>query len=168
MANNCCYEMLAVSKNKESLDRLVRIMNYKDPEYYLYRVFFVKEYERNTEPPKYLDEFHYIKLVGDVAWSARPWVHDNRDLTIKSKSGAHYSNLREICKALDIGVEVFTEEPGVGFQEHYRVDHNGELTWNECAVWTQGVDENDEIDESLSEGGLEDYLEWSNYDEIYG
>ena len=39
MANDCCGTMRVVAKNKRAIDRFERIMQYKDDEFFCYRVF---------------------------------------------------------------------------------------------------------------------------------
>ena len=38
MSNDCFYQMKAVSKTKDALEKLEKILNYKDEDYYIYRV----------------------------------------------------------------------------------------------------------------------------------
>lgn len=163
MANNCRYNIMAVSKNKESLERLFRIMDYKDKEYYLYRVFDVCWI---TSPVKFGSEYCLAELHGDVAWSAFRWIEDEPNLTDTSSRGAHYSVFPEICEALGIGVEIWTEESGIGFQEHYIVNHDGEVLVNGCVDWAEEYeDEDGKLHEST--GGFDNYMEYSDIEDIY-
>ena len=158
MANNCAYDMLVVGKSKDPVMRMESILAYRDKEFRLYRVFDVDVAEYPFEE----DGYWCALFVGDTAWGPDPWVVLQPDLSDVNKNGAHMSNLQEICKALHVGVEVFGEERGIGIQEHFVVNHDGELIVNDCkgdVVW----DENDE-----PVNGIEDFLVWDRAGFIYG
>ena len=161
MANNCPYNMRVVAKDKAAIERLYNIMRYRDSEYYLYRVFSVEKDETEEDGDLFVADF-----FGDVAWGCSPWIYDETDKTKKSATGAHYSNLLEICADLNVGVEIFAEEEGIGFQQHFRVDRRGEIDISESADWSC---EYNEDGEPISQtGGLEGYMDWSYCSEIYG
>ena len=162
MANCCGWDMMVVGKDKASLDRLLKILKYEDKEFYLYRVF---DAYVNTKPRKRGD-YYVARYYGDVAWSADPWVNATPNPDEKNDRGASYTNLREICKTLGIGVEIWTEEPGVGFQQHIIIDSRGEVGVDDSEDWTDGYEDEDgeEVEE---EGGFADYGEFSHPDEIY-
>lgn len=174
MANNCSYCIKAVSKSKESLERLESIMHYEDTEYFIYRCF-------SAEFNIYKDgEFYVADIFGDVAWSCSKWFEskeDTKDLIVLKYDDnmnpiygtSHYISLDYLCKKLEIGVELYSEESGCEFQEHYLVNQNGEFLVNECVEWSQNwYDENDNpLDEPIEEGGFDYYCEFSFPNEIY-
>lgn len=165
MANECSFMIRAVARSRESLDRLEKILDYEDKEFYLYRVF---SSDRDKSEDFVEDSLYVATFYGSVAWAAEGWVHDTPDpKDIIEKTGAHYSTFTEICPALDIGVEIYAEEEGCEFQECFRVNHLGELTWDECQHWVPYYDEDGDRDESMDEGGISGYLEWSHAKEIY-
>ena len=43
-------------------------------------------------------------------------------------------NMEDITKELNLTVEIFSSEPGVGFMEHYLVE-NGEISVDECVKY---------------------------------
>ena len=175
MANNCFYQMRAVAKNKEALERLVQIMQHKDSEYFIYRCF---EAEANI----YKDgDFYVADISGDMAWSCSKWFetqenknelivldYDFKDSTVYGT--AHYISIDLLCKILGIGVELFSEESGCQFQEHYLVNANGDFIFSEVTDWTQEwYDENWELlAEPIETGGFEYYGDFSFPNEIYG
>jgi hypothetical protein len=162
MANCCEYEMMIVGKTKESIERLVKIMKYEDPEFFIYRVFNVEVCEEPNQG--YQSDLWVMKIFGDVAWSAESWINSPSNKENKF-NGAYFTNLPHLCKELDIGVEIYTKEEGVGFQEHYVINNSGELVSSECEDW---YCEYDEYGDFLSEeGGIEHFGEFSFPDEIY-
>lgn len=180
MANCCGYNMVAVAPKKETLERLIKIMNYEDDEYFIYRcggayadgdISFDKD-----------SNLWYVGIIGEVAWSAGRWFDttentkqliqigcENKDYTKPIYGTAHYITLDLLCQRLDFGVEVFGEESGCCFQEWYSVDHNGEVQ-SDSAEWVEHWcdDDGNELDEPYEEGGLDYYCEFNDYETIYG
>ena len=113
MANDCYYLMHVTAKSKEAIDRFLAIMQDKDETYKLYRIF---NSSLNTLEERY-GLFH-ADLDGDVAWSADQWFHP---------SDPNLTSIPQLCKLLNISVEIFTEECGLEFQEHYIVNSKGEV-----------------------------------------
>lgn len=164
MANDCSYDMQVVAKTKEALERLLSIMKYEDKEFYIYRVRDVYvNMEPNTLESKG-GKLWTMKLAGDVAWSASAWVNGVPDPNDKSDTGAGYTNLVELCKTLDIGVEIWTSEPGMCFQEHILINNRGMSSYD-TTDWTVEYDE--ETDEPIEDGGFDNYGSWVNPEEIY-
>lgn len=175
MANNCFYTMKAVAKDKSALERLISIMTYKDPEYFIYRCF-----DANAEISQDGD-YYVADITGDVAWSCTRWFESEEKpeelIILKYEDGmkpiygtAHYITLDVLCKKLGIGIELYSEESGCCFQEHYIVNHNGELIINESVDWTEDWwdEENDcEREEPLITGGFSYYCEFDDNDSIY-
>ena len=161
MANNCAYNIVAVGKTKESVERVEKILRYEDEEFFLNRVFSVFV----VEDPSEKEGLWTIQLCGDTAWSAEPWANDFPDHDRRSKKGAHYSTLTEICRSLDIGIEVFAEEEAIGVQEHYVVNHIGVFTekkeFRNLALVTEG-------DMCGLAGGIEDFCVWEDEKKVYG
>ena len=174
MANNCFYEMKAVAKSKEALERLVEIMKYKDSEYFIYRCF-------SAEANIYQDgEYYVADISGDVAWSCSKWFghEENKDELIvlsydkdmnETYGTSHYITLDILCERLEIALEVYGQESGCEFQEHYVVNSKGEVVVSECESWSQiWYDENDNmLDEPIEVGGFEYYGLFSYPNEIY-
>ena len=176
MANNCFYTMKATSKDENALKRLISIMKYKDPEYFIYRCFSVSG-DISKE-----GDYYVANLTGDVAWSCSKWFETEEkpedlivlkyDENMKEIYGtAHYISLDILCKKLEIGLELYSEESGCCFQEHYLVDANGNILIEDCVEWTEDWwdEENDcERDEPVYTGGFDDYCCFAHAKEIFG
>lgn len=168
MANNCLYTMHAVAKDENALKRLVAIMNYKDPEYFIYRCFNAvldSSYEVG-------DKFVY-EITGDVAWSCVKWFEheENAEEVLSDNGTAHYITLDLLCERLGIAIELYSEECGMCFQEWYMCNHEGKLTANESREWTQKLEDEDgnELDDPIEEGGFgDDYCNFHKAEEIWG
>lgn len=161
MANNCAYDVMAVGKTKESVERVFKILVRDDDEFFLNRVFSAGE----VDPPKIEDGLWVYMIGGDTAWSTEPWVRDGVDKTIVGPTGAHLSNLQEICKSLGVGVEVFGEEIAMGVQEHFLVNHIGDVVAYEAHSDLK-VSECGEFRELV--GGVEDFMVFEDPKKIYG
>ena len=149
MANNCSYEMLAVGTSKESLERLQNVMEQLDKEWFLYgvREAVVAEPIRQRKSGLWT-----LRLSGDVAWSAAKWFEaEPEDKPVRGF--AEQTSLQKISHELGLSVEVWTAEPGNGFQEHYVVK-KGYLETSDVVDWTLDYDEDDE---PCEEGGFSDY-----------
>ena len=161
MANCCEYTMQIVGQTKESVERLLDILNYKDKEFFIYRV----QYVDTLESPHEEDGLWVAKVLGDVAWSAHNWVNGETDKNHKSETGAYYTNLPTVCKELNVAVEIWTRECGFQFQEYIVVNNLGEVPCNDCESWELEYDENMEVKEE--KGGFDSWGEWSYPHEIF-
>ena len=168
MSNDCFYQMKAVSKTKDALEKLKKILNYKDEDYYIYRV---KDAEAFDEIAKEGD-FYVLNIDGVVAWSCGYWFNESRktenDHELPNFPNATYTTLINICKKLGIAIEVFGKENGNCFQEHYQCDHNGNV-FEDSEDWFEEWEDEDgnELDEPIESGGLKDYGVYLPAAELY-
>lgn len=84
------------------------------------------------------------KFVGDCKWSIESSINNRGDgkgdLATKTKG---------------IVVELWSQENGMGFQEHYIAENNG-ITTNDCKDWTEYcVDDFDSLEELNEEFGTQ-------------
>lgn len=167
MANCCFYTMKAVSKDENALKRLVKIMNYEDTEYYIYRCDSADLVWTDKE-----DDFFVYKICGYVAWSASHWFgcYEHNDEHHRIENGAHYISLDLLAKCLGIAVEIYTEESGCCFQEWIMCDHNGDEQ-SDTVEWTEQWQDEDgnDLDEPIEDGGFgDDYCNFNDASVIWG
>ena len=191
MANDCCGTMRVVSKDKKAIERLRAIMNYEDPEYFCYRCMSFDPAGGIEE----VDGFYVADFGFDVAWSSEPWFdkgdHPDR-LIVKDyeKDGngkikfnhktnepiaihgtAHLTDLNTICKVLEIGLELYSTEPGCCFCEHRSVNSEGDTIWCETAdynlVYPDGEDGEPDYDQEPDEQTEMDLWNFGTPAEIY-
>lgn len=80
MANDAYYVMYAYAKDMVDLGRLLCIMNYEDPDWYLYRVFEVGGDDDITEVKDRNGQTWWrMGISGCVAWDCTPWFDDDED-----------------------------------------------------------------------------------------
>lgn len=186
MANDCCGTMRVVSKDKGAIDRFERIMQYKDDEFFCYRVF---EFERTSIAKE--GDLWVADFSTDVAWSSDRWFHDKdkpneyiikgynkTEVTLPSgevitrddwdnpiHGTAHYTSVTHLCKVLGIGVELWTTEPGCGFEEHAMADSLGRMKYETAEYREECTDDGEVVSEKH---GFKDFGDWHSASEIYG
>lgn len=186
MANDCCGTMRVASKNKAAIERFERIMQYNDDEFFCYRVF---EFERVNMFEE--DGYWVAEYATDVAWGSDKWFRDSDNSDEKIRIGynkktyyredgtsyvaddwdspiygtAHYTSVTHLCGVLDIGVELWTTEPGCGFEEHAMADSLGRMKYETAEYREECTDDGEIVGEKH---GFEDFGDWHSASEIYG
>ena len=185
MANGCCGTMRVVAKDKAAIERFEKIMQYKDDEFFCYRVF---EFERTSMAKE--DGLWVADYATDVAWGSDKWFHDEdkpdehvikgyektkvtlpsgevitRDDYTKPIHGtAHYTSVTHLCKVLGIGVELWTTESGCGFEEHAMCDSLGRMKYDSEEYREECTDDGEIVSEKH---GFNDFGNWHSASEIY-
>ena len=179
--------MRVVSKSREAIERLERIMNYKDDEFYCYRVRgFDMEGEIEGDGVLFRADFYC-----DSAWCSGDWFTDfdspetkivvgyERDdsgnyISTKPIFGkAHYTSVTHLCRMLGLGVEMWSTEPGMCFAEHAGCDHNG-VHFYETEDYTEEYPEDKdgkvlyECQPTVRCGFGDKFGKWRTTGEIYG
>ncbi len=138
MANTCEWQMTVVSKTKKSLRRLVDILLYKDPEFCLCHCRQTDFQDREKEFAPEKDEqsgLWSMCLEGEVAWSCAGWFKRMKRACFYGKKAegglGTFRVFQAICKALNIGVELYAADGEQCVQEHYAVNHLGRLIHSE-------------------------------------
>lgn len=138
MSNLCNYIMKIVG-TEENVDEFVSILQ--------------AEYDYNVEPPQCehkhfwrlfnvdvideeeLDSRYHAKTVsGDCAWSVYSCMFSGEHTYQGSYEGDTRYNGTDILtesKNLNLSVEIYSSEPGIGFQEHFLID-KGDIIKSEC------------------------------------
>lgn len=116
MANNCCFNMMVVG-SKDNVKELAAIMNYEHPEKKMCRIFSAYVYEEDTMP----NGEYYAKISGDCAWSVYVCMFDGAHTYASQISDPEVTTLPAESARLNLDIEVYSDEPGVGFAEHYRI-----------------------------------------------
>lgn len=119
MANFCRYEM-KVKGTRESCEKwLKRMRSYDEPNHFFRMFEPISIDEQGGSKSEY-----YMILSGDCAWSL--------ETCCRTSGYSHGKDLfAENSSELHITMEAYSEEPGIGFQEHY-IYRNGECIADEC------------------------------------
>ena len=145
MPNYCDYGML-VRGHKDNVEEFIRIIqadyNYYTNEFTHNRHFF-RVFEANVEDNHIVYGLERtVKIYGYCAWSVYscmfpgPFtyygdtVDRNSPLHDSSKTMIYGTHILQESKRLHLDIEIFSEEPGMCFQEHYYIS-NGNIMQNE-------------------------------------
>lgn len=140
MPNYCNYSMRAVG-TKENIEEFIKVMNagydYGTMEFdydrHMFRVFEAV----SDEIDEYDDGVFAVIINGYCAWSVRSCMFDDGYYgRIKERYSDDFrgTTLLLESKKLGLNIEVFSEESGMCFQEHYMII-DGELVCDECVDW---------------------------------
>lgn len=171
MPNYCAYSM-KITGNKADCKKFVDKMNDYNEENHFYRIFGAEVYDEYGTEDKYT-----MYLYGDCAWSL--------ESCCRASGYSDGVDLFEVNTAdLQLEMEAWSQEPGVGFEEHYVYD-KGTCLVDECAdadFWWGGmIDDYDSYEEFKEEypnapseeefreargediiiGGFDNYGEWT-------
>lgn len=136
---NCTMYVIGTSENvAELVKRLKAGYNYGDENFeftskHFFRIFDVysiDEYENYAGNVLYAISF-------ECAWSVYSCMFEGHatyysDLGKRYSDRFHGTNICETCKELQLQVEIWSEEPGMSFEEHYVIDTSGNIVIDEC------------------------------------
>ena len=139
MANICDVDV-SVKGTEANVKEFIRAMKWQD-EYKecgvgrIYEVFEIDEFAWDGE--------YYAKLGCDVAWSVKSAMCNI----------SNPNNLEELSKRLNLTIEIFSKEPGIGFMEHFVVE-NGTVMCDDCFDYYEC--DIDEFEEMMQSGDIGD------------
>lgn len=168
MANYCSYWMKACGKKKDCL-KLLEVMqrDYKgtaDDQPHLWRVF---------EAGSTKETDNSIEISGYCAWSVKSCMFDGDGTYQSDDSTGKGTTIDKLSKELNLDIEIFSEEPGMEFAEHYII-MNGEVTLEEetdySELYIEEYETREEANEDLGLSGADEITpeEWEEaQDEIF-
>lgn len=132
MANNAFYLMKVVG-DRNNVEAFIRAMKWQGEytERGVGRVFNTDVYEQ---------EDNYAMIEGDCAWS----------VISAMRNEANHNNIEKLSARLNLNIEVYCEECGFEFQEHFLV-MNGDVIIDECVDWEEYAVEDFETKEEAEE-----------------
>lgn len=137
MANNCFYQMQIQGK-EEGVDEFIKIIqadyNYNEenkcvPERHLWRVF-----EACVDDEYINDGIKTVMISGDCAWSVYSCMCDGACTYQSQNPDRNGTTLKAESERLNLAIEVYSEECGCAFMEHF-VFVNGEQLVDKCVDW---------------------------------
>ena len=154
MANDCYFEM-KIKGTRRDCEAWVKRMMYSSEPNHFYRVYSADVYDYIVNG----DENWQMFICGECAWSLFACSHNN----IAEDEDLFAVNTKE----LNLVMEAYSSEPGVGFQEHYIYDH-GECKVSEevdYAEYYYAEDEFDSFDDFKAEFSLPESLTEDDLDD---
>lgn len=183
MPNYCNYSMSVVGKQRKNVEEFIKIMNadynYGTMEFnsdrHMFRVFEAE----SDEIVEREDGRFQVGISGYCAWSVRCCMFEDgyyRDLKKDYPKEFRGTTLLIESARLGIDIEVYSEESGMCFQEHY-VIIEGELVRDESVDyeewWVEDYETKEEAEEELeikitdeewAEGKSEGYFTRGGFD----
>lgn len=150
MPNICFYSMCVIGK-KESVEEFIKVIkadyDYGTMEFthdrHLFRVF--EAYENNIEhigQNVQGDDLYEVIINGECAWSVGCCMFDDgyhgyyADFKKRFPNDFRGTTIPIESKNLELSIEIFSEESGMCFQEHYMVV-DGDVIVDECVDWDE-------------------------------
>ena len=169
MPNYCYYEMHVKGK-RENIEEFVKVMiDYERPQHF-WRVFSADTVYGDPDP----DGITVASIAGDCAWSVYSCMCIGPCTYAGDADKEHQTSLQKESERLHLEIEVYSDEPGMAFQEHYHYNYGKELDHDciDCVhYWFEEIDGESEEDrqkrfeEFKSEYGLDSCLTLSDLDE---
>ena len=139
---NICFGYITAIGRKDCLEEFANILNahydYNDMTFshkpHMFRIFdsYPGEYDQ-------LDGLQYaVDFMIECAWSLSSCMFNDhkysyyQELKNKYKENFFGTTITEIAKRLNLQVEMYSEEGGMGFSEHYIIDNYGNILEDEC------------------------------------
>ena len=140
---NLCFYSMCVKGMKGNIEEFIKVIkadyNYGTMEFsydrHLFRVFdaYYDEIEQVG------DNAYQVIIDGDCAWSVSSCMLEAgyyKDLKERYPKEFRGTTLQTESERLNLDIEVFSEESGMCFQEHY-VIRKGKLEVDECVDWQE-------------------------------
>lgn len=143
MPNYCNFNMKIKGRMNDCEIFIKRMTDYNKP-LHLWRIFEASVYNKEGN----FDEYS-VEISGYCAWSIESCCR-------ASGYSEGVDLLEANTKELNLKLEVYSEEPGMCFQEHYIYD-NGECLADECVRWEESWYDEEEDIEHESVGGFENW-----------
>lgn len=157
MANLCSF-IMRVKGRADNLRKFDNIIVNSEVSYPKEKYFRRCEFELLTDPEILLniedDEILYIDYSGTCAWSVGYAMAYNNPNFVLIENDALATNLQRESELLALDIEVFSEEGGCGFQEHYLYKEGWQIE-NETVDFEEIY--NEETDDYERIGGFESW-----------
>ena len=175
MPNYCNYEMKVVGK-KENIEEFIKIMNsnynYRTMEFDYERHMGGGVFEAEDDGIRKQGDLYETIIMGDCAWSVHSCMFDD----VFSYYHHFKKDYGDECRSttipiesqrLSLDIEIYSEEPGCCFQEHYLI-MKGDVEIDDCVDYYEYCLEEYETKEE-AEKDLEIEItdeEWENEEYI--
>lgn len=161
---------MAITGKRDNVEALIQIMQNDydctpDEPLHLWRVFSVEETMRMSYDDT--EDIITVTLSGDCAWSvATCMLEGGYQAQHNSDGRCNGTTLEKETKRLGLVVEIYSEECGCEFMEHYIIA-SGEIITNECVEWLEyfmdNFDDVTDFNETTGENWTEE--QFKVYDE---
>ena len=161
MANDCIFEMSIYGKEKDA-DEFFEILNNDYDKRHMFRIFSAYLYEKEV-----IDGIAHLTVAGSCAWNCLICMTEGDGSYFLSSDDPNKTSLFIETKRLHLAVELYSEEPGMQFQEHF-IFIDGKAVCEDCIDYEEWYIEDESTLESHNESHPEHILtmdEVENLDE---
>lgn len=152
MGNICDVRMRIVGKSPKSIYNFIKAV--KKADFMVYNGVFTDEGGEISSIRKEGDLYRYDCAFGCKGSFVSAFEEDGVNRMFGRTDPNFDKYLHEFCKDHGVGVEAYSEESGMGFEEHYVIDTNGQIRVSDYAEMQEHYDE--EKDEWWKTGGFGD------------
>lgn len=156
MANICDIRMRIAAKDPETISEFIKDVH-DNSSFRVYSGVF-----SNSLDEEDFDSGAVLNIDGvcaydtnfSVAWSFISAFEDDGVRRANGEKPAYDKFFHEFCGKHGVGIEAYSEESGIGFEEHYIISPTGQIVEQECVDMHEDYDE--ERDEWTKVGGFGD------------
>lgn len=156
MANICSVRMRIAAKDAKTISEFIEDVR-DNGDFRVYEGIFTKFLEKEDFDPGIvlnIDGVCAYDAVFSVAWSFITAFEDDGVNKMFGKKPAREKFFHEFCKDHGVGIEAYSEESGIGFEEHYVIAPSGQIVEDEVMDMREVYDEVE--GDWIKEGGFGD------------
>lgn len=154
---NICTASLVVKGRKDCVDEFIRILKSEwDPETKLFTHYprFCRIFDTEIFEYFSIDALYYVASINfTCAWSVYSCMMKGEDTYYNDhpddEKEIKVTNLEDISKKYNLDIQIWSDEPGFGFEEHYHIVSGTFLTFKEYEYDIISLDDFKEYDDKL-------------------
>ena len=124
---NYCYFSMRVTGKKENIEEFYKVIS-SDYDYSTNKFSFPRHlwriYEVNCTDIKPIKDYYYMDIWGECAWSVYCCMFEGEytEYTERLQNGyTHGTSIIQETRNLNLAIEIYSDEEGEAFEEHYIV-----------------------------------------------
>jgi hypothetical protein len=154
MANLCDVRMRIAAKDAKTISDFIEDVR-DNGDFRVYSGVFSNYMDEEDFDPSLVQNIDGVcayDVTFSVAWSFVTAFEDDGVNKMFGKEPTYKKFFHEFCKDHGVGIEVYTEESGVGFEEHYVISPEGRIIVQDCVDMAEVYDE--ERGDWIKKGGF--------------
>lgn len=154
MANVCSIRMRIAAKDAKTISEFIEDVR-DNAGFRVYEGIFSRVQETEDFDPSVVQNIDGVcayDATFSVAWSFITAFEDDGVNKMFGKEPPYEKNFHEFCKDHGVGIEAYSEESGMGFEEHYVISPEGRIIVQDCVDMAEVYDE--ERGDWIKKGGF--------------
>lgn len=143
MANVCSIRMRIAAKDAKTISEFIEDVR-DNACFRVYEGIFTRVQETEDFDPSVVQNIDGVcayDATFSVAWSFITAFEDDGVNKMFGKEPPYEKNFHEFCKDHGVGIEVYSEESGMGFEEHYVIAPSGQIVADDVTDMKEEYDE---------------------------